>query len=77
MSLNSRLKAIYIIGQRKAFYRSRTPKSNCIRKESVDSTSIQHLELLTEKIIKSIRITMWTSDENKKTEPVGPVQKNI
>ena len=36
MSVNSRLKATTIIGQRKAFYRQRIPKSNCIRKETVD-----------------------------------------
>ena len=28
MSVNSRLKAIYIIGQRKAFYRQRIPESS-------------------------------------------------
>ena len=28
MSVNSRLKAIYIIGQRKAFHRQRIPESN-------------------------------------------------
>ena len=36
MSLNSRLKATKIIGQRKAFYRKRIPESSCARKENVD-----------------------------------------
>ena len=36
MSVNSRLKAISIIGQRKAFYRQRIPGSSCERKETVD-----------------------------------------
>ena len=35
-NLNSRLIAIYIIGQRKAFYRQRIPESSCVRKEIVD-----------------------------------------
>ena len=33
---NSRLKAIYIIGQRKAFCGQRIPESCCARKETVD-----------------------------------------
>ena len=36
MSINSRLKATKIIGQRKAFYRRRIPESSCARKETVD-----------------------------------------
>ena len=36
MSVNSRLKAIYIIGQRKVFYKKRIPKSSCARKETVN-----------------------------------------
>ena len=36
MSVNSRLKATKIIGQRKAFYRQRIPGSSCMRKETVD-----------------------------------------
>ena len=36
MSVNSGLKAIQIIGQRKAFYRQRIPKSSCAKKETVD-----------------------------------------
>ena len=36
MSVNFRLKAIYAIGRRKAFYRQRIPESTCPRKEIVD-----------------------------------------
>ena len=36
MSVNSRLKATKIIGQRKAFYRQRISESSCARKETVD-----------------------------------------
>ena len=36
MSVNSRLKATKIIGQRKAFYRQRIPEFSCARKEIVD-----------------------------------------
>ena len=36
MSVNSRLIATKIIGQRKVFYEQRIPKSSCARKETVD-----------------------------------------
>ena len=36
MSVNSRLKAIYVTGQGKAFYGQRIPESSCVRKETVD-----------------------------------------
>ena len=36
MSVNSRLKATTIIGQRKTFYRQRIPESSGLRKETVD-----------------------------------------
>ena len=36
MSVNSRLKATKIIGQRKAFYRQRIPEFSRTRKETVD-----------------------------------------
>ena len=36
MSVNSRLKAAKIIGQKKAFYSQRLPESSCARKETVD-----------------------------------------
>ena len=36
MSVNCRLKAAKIIGQRKAFYRQRIPEPICARKGTVD-----------------------------------------
>ena len=36
ISVNSRLKATKILGQRKAYYRTRIPESSCARKEPVD-----------------------------------------
>ena len=36
MSVNSRLKATKIIGQRKAFYKQRIPEFSRTRKETVD-----------------------------------------
>ena len=36
MSVNFRLKATKVIGQREAFYRQRIPESSCARKETVD-----------------------------------------
>ena len=36
MSVNSRVKAIEINRQRKAFYGQRIPESSCVRKETVD-----------------------------------------
>ena len=36
MSVNSRLKATKVIGQRKEFYRQRIPEPSCARKETVD-----------------------------------------
>ena len=36
MSVNSRLKTIWIIRQRKAFYRQRFQEFSCARKETVD-----------------------------------------
>ena len=35
MCVNSKIKAIWIIGQRKAFYRQRIPESSCAVKETV------------------------------------------
>ena len=36
MSVNSRLKAYKIVGQRKVFYRQRIPKPSCVKKETAD-----------------------------------------
>ena len=49
MSVNSRVKATKIIGQRKAFYRHRIPELNCARKETADIDILEHLGIVTEK----------------------------
>ena len=56
MYVNSRLKAIKIIGQRKAFYRQRIPESSCARKETVDIDILVISRNGDRKIMQSIRI---------------------
>ena len=75
MSVNSRLKATKIIGQRKAFYRQRIPESSCARKKTVDIDILVTSRNGGRKIMQSIRIT--TSFEKKEVEPVEPVLKKI
>ena len=77
MSVNSRLKATKIIGQRKAFYKQRIPESSCVRKETVDIDILVTSRNGDRKIMQSIRITSNTSLEKKEVEPVEPVLKNI
>ena len=57
MSVNSRLKVIQIIGQRKAFYRQRIPQSGCARKEAIDIVILITSRNGGKKIMQSIRIT--------------------
>ena len=57
MSVNSRLKATKIIGQRKAFYRQRIPESSCARKETVDIDILVTSRNGDRKIMQSIRLT--------------------
>ena len=57
MSVNSRLKATKIIGQRKAFYRHRIPESSCARKETVDMDILVASKNGDRKIMESIKIT--------------------
>ena len=54
MSVNSRLKAIQIIGQRKAFYRQKIPESSCARKETVDTDVLVTSRNGDRKIMQSI-----------------------
>ena len=61
MLSNSRLEAIYVINQRKAFYRQIIPKSSCARKETVDI---------------EIFIPSRNSDRNI-MQPVQPVEMNF
>ena len=57
MSVNSRLEAAKIIGQRKAFYRQRIPESSCARKETVDIDILVTSRNGDRKIMQSVRIT--------------------
>ena len=56
MSVNSRLKATKIIGQRKAFYRQIIPESSCAKKETVDIDILVTSRNGHRKIVQSIRI---------------------
>ena len=55
MSVNTYL-YILIVGQRKAFYRQRTPE-NCARKETVDIDILETSRNGDREIMESIRIT--------------------
>ena len=57
MSVNSKLKAIKIIGPTKAFYRQRIPESSCARKETVDIDIPVTSRNGDRKIMQSITIT--------------------
>ena len=57
MSVNSRLKATKIVGQRKAFYKQRIPGSSCARKETVDIDVLVTSRNGDRKTMQSIRIT--------------------
>ena len=57
MSVNSRLKATKIIGQRKAFYRQRIREFSRARKETVDINILVISRNGDRKIMQSIRVT--------------------
>ena len=57
MSVNSRLKATKVIGQKKAFYRQRIPESGCARKETVEIDILAASRNGDRKIMQSFRIT--------------------
>ena len=57
MSVNSRLNATKIIGERKAFYRQRIPESSCPKKETVDIDILVTSRNGGKKAMQSIRIT--------------------
>ena len=56
MSVNSRLTATKIIGQKKAFYRQKTPDSSCVRKNTVDIDILITSGNVDRKTIQSIKI---------------------
>ena len=66
MSVNSRLKATKIIGQRKAFYRQRIPDSSCVGKETVDIDILVTSRNGDRKIMQSIRITSRPTSRQRK-----------
>ena len=57
MSVNSRLTATKIIGQRKAFNRQRIPESNCVKKKTADIDILVTPKNGHRRIMQSIRIT--------------------
>ena len=57
MSVNSRLKATKIIGQRKTFYRQRIPELSHARKETIDIDILVTSRNGDRKIMQSIRLT--------------------
>ena len=66
MSVNSRLKATKIIGQRKAFYRQRIPEPSCARKETVNIDILVTSRNGHRKIMHSIRITSRPTSRKRK-----------
>ena len=66
MSVNSKLRAIWIIRQRKAIYRHRIPVSSCARKETVDIDILATSKNGDRKITQSIRITSRPPSRKKK-----------
>ena len=77
MSVNSRLKATKIIGQRKAFCRQRIPGSSWARKESVDIDILVPSRNGDRKIMQSIRITSRPLSRKRKSNHLKPVLTNI
>ena len=57
MPVNSILKTIYIVGQKKTFYRQRITESSCARKETVDIDILVTFTNGDRKIMQSIRMT--------------------
>ena len=77
VSVNSRLKAIQIIGERKALCGQRIPEFSYARKETVD-TDILLTSMYGDRIIMQyIRILSGSSYQKKKAETVQPVKINI
>ena len=65
--INSTFKAIYIIGQRNAFYGQKIPESSCARKETVDiEILITSRRKSDKKIMQPIRITSKTATRIRK-----------
>ena len=77
MSVNSTLKAIYIIVQRKALYMQRILEFTCARKETVEIEMLVTSKNGDKKSMQSIRIMSRPPTRIRKwVEPVEPVQMN-
>ena len=66
MTVNSRLKATKVIGQRKAFYRYRAPEPTCARKETVDIDILVTSRNCDQEIMQSIKITSRPTSRKRK-----------
>ena len=65
MSVNSRLKATKIRGQRKSFYRQRIPECGCAREETADK-DILVTSRNGDRKMQSIRITSRPTSRKRK-----------
>ena len=66
---DAQIKFLYyplIIGQRKAFYRQRSPESSCVRKETVDINIVVTSRNGDRKIMQSIRIASRPPSRKRK-----------
>ena len=66
MTVNSRLKATKIIGQRKAFYCQIIQEPSCVRKETVDIDILVTSRHDDRKTMQSIRITRRALSRKRK-----------
>ena len=73
MTVNSRLKATKIVGQRKAFYRQRIPGSSCARKETVGIDILVTSRNGNRKIMQSIRIKSRKRKEKGREKGSGTI----
>ena len=75
MSVNSRLKATKIIGQRKAFYRQRIPEFSRERKETVDIGILVTSRNGERKIMQSIRLTSRAPPRKRKRNQLSQFRR--
>ena len=66
MSVNFKLKATKIIGQRKAFFRQKIPEPSCARKETVDIDILVTSRNGDRKVMESIRIMSRSNSRKRK-----------
>ena len=66
MSVNFKLKATKIIGQRKAFFRQKIPEPSCARKETIDIDILVTYRNGDRKVMESIRIMSRSNSKKMK-----------